>query len=220
MVSTGMQLEILSDEMIGEQGGFLALRRLRLRNVRSDGSRSAPYLCDYLTRAKGIDAVVVAVYARVAGQVQVLLRDGLRVPLHLGRSPDEPPVPDARPYLLFREVVAGIIEREDRGELGIRQRAALEVAEEAGFTVEPTAVELLGAGTFPSPGAMPEKFWFTCVEVDPRHAGTPMGDGSPMEEGARLEWLELDAAIAACVAGTIEDAKTEIVLRRLRDRLK
>ena len=40
-----------------------------------------------------------------------------------------------------------------------------------------------------------------------------------MEEGAVCRWLPLDAAIAACVAGDIEDTKTEIALRRLRDHL-
>ncbi len=40
-----------------------------------------------------------------------------------------------------------------------------------------------------------------------------------MEEGATLTWRPLDEAIAACEAGDIEDAKTEVALRRLRDRL-
>jgi ADP-ribose pyrophosphatase len=68
---------------------------------------------------------------------------------------------------------------------------------------------------------MEEKFWLAAVEVDPAAAAeTLAGDGSPMEEGAHVEWMELDAAIEACVTGELEDAKTEIVLRRLRDRLK
>jgi ADP-ribose pyrophosphatase len=215
-----MKIEILSDDVIGREGGFLAIRRLRVVNLRPDGTRSPPYLCDFLVRPKGIDAVVVAVYARAGGRVQVLLRDGLRIPLAVGRPPGEPPIPDARAYLFFREVVAGIVERHDLGEAGVRARAALEVEEEAGYKVDPADVVLLGAGSFPSPGAMAEKFWFTCVEVDPGAGGHPAGDGSPMEEGARLEWLDLDDAIAACVRGDIEDAKSEIVLRRLADRLK
>jgi ADP-ribose pyrophosphatase len=213
-----MRVEILSDEIVGREGGFMAIRRLRCVNVRADGSRSEPYLCDFLVRPKGIDAVVVVVYARDGGNVRVLLRDGLRLPLALGRG--AAPAPDPRSYQVFRETVAGIIEVEDRGEDGIRRRAALEVAEEAGFEVDPAAIELLGAGTFASPGAMPEKLWLTAVEVDPATQVTPRGDGSPMEEGARLEWLDLDDAVAACVRGDIEDAKTEIVLRRLADRLR
>src|SRR5690606_29818211 len=101
-----------------------------------------------------------------------------------------------------------------------RQRAVAEVAEEAGYDVRPEAIEFLGAGTFPSPGTMPEKYWLLAVEIDDVDArGIPQGDGSPMEEGGRITWLGLDEAIEACVAGRIEDAKTELVFRRLADRL-
>jgi len=40
-----------------------------------------------------------------------------------------------------------------------------------------------------------------------------------MEEAVTTRWLDLDRAIAACVAGDLEDAKTELGLRRLRDYL-
>ena len=211
-------VEILSENVVGREGGFLAVHRYRLVNVRGDGTRSAPYLVDFLIRPKGIDAVVVAVWARVDGRIRVLLRDGLRPPLHVGRPPELLPVPDARRYLFFREVVAGIIETEDRGEDGLRRRAAAEVWEEAGFRVDPARVRLLGS-TFPSAGAMPERFWLAAVEVDDPGAAHPHleGDGSPYEEGASTLWMDLDEAIAACVRGEIEDAKTELVLRRLRD---
>jgi len=214
-----MRVEILSDETVG-QGGFLAIRRLRCVNVRPDGTRSAPYLCDFILRPKGLDAVVVAVWARAGGRVRVLLRDGLRLPLHFGRPAAAAPIPDGKAYLFFREVVAGIIEVEDVGEEGVRRRAAIEVEEEAGFHVDAARVVVLGAGTFPSPGAMAEKFWLTAVEVDAASASHGTGDGSPMEEGATLEWLDIDDAIAACVRGDIEDAKTELALRRLAERLR
>ena len=41
-----------------------------------------------------------------------------------------------------------------------------------------------------------------------------------MEEGASTRWQGLDAAIEACVRGEVEDAKTELALRRLRDALR
>lgn len=213
-------LEIEKEERIG-QGGFLTIRRLMVRNRREDGSRSRVYLVDLLERPMGLDAVVVAIFTRARGPVEVLLRDALRPSLILGRDGTSPiPVPDARDRLRFPELVAGIVEGEDRGEDGVRRRAALEVAEEAGYQVLPADIVLLGAGTFPVPGMIAERWWLTAVEVTaPDQQPAPQGDGSPMEEGAESRWMPLEAAIAACVAGTLEDTKTELTLRRLRDHL-
>jgi ADP-ribose pyrophosphatase len=213
------RIEIEQEERVGE-GGFLTIRRFLLRNRREDGSASPPYSCDMLDRPLGLDAVTVAVFTRARGRREVLLRDGLRLPLVLGRQGGAIPVPDRGPYLLFTEAVAGVIERDDVGEQGVRRRAALEVMEEAGYQVAADQVLLLGAGVFPVPGMLAEKVWMAAVEVpDPDRQAPLAGDGSPMEEGALTRWMELDAAIAACVAGTIEDMKTELVLRRLRDHL-
>jgi ADP-ribose pyrophosphatase len=218
---TVTDFEVESDGLHGAESGFLQIRRVRLRNIRADGSRSAAYVCDFVQRPKGLDAVVVALWHRdAAGRVHVLLRCGLRPALVLGRDPEAAPIPETAedPYVV--EVVAGIVERQDRGRGGVLRRAAIEVAEEAGYDVDPDAVEFLGAGVFPSPGSMPEKFWLTVVEIADREAGQPpRGDGSPMEEGGRILWMPLEAAIEACVAGDIQDAKTELCLRRLRDRL-
>jgi ADP-ribose pyrophosphatase len=208
-----------SDERVGE-GGFLAIRRLRMRNRRGDGSISQQYICDSIVRPYGQDAVVVAVYARTAGGIEVLVRDGLRPPLIIGRDPSRAPLPEPPPRMFVSELVAGIIESDDTGEAGLRQRAAHEVAEEAGFTVAPAAIAVLGAGAYPSPGSMVEKFYFTAVEVDPSAQHRLGGDGSPMEEGARTRWLPIDDAIAACVRGELADLKTELGLRRLVDHLR
>jgi ADP-ribose pyrophosphatase len=210
------ELIVDSDERTGE-GGFLAIRRLRLRNRRSDGSASAPYVCDAVVRPYGQDAVVVAVYA--VDPLRVLVREGLRPVLALARDAARAPLPEPLPSLWLAELVAGIVEVGDRGEDGLRVRAAHEVEEEAGFIVDPAAIELLGAGMFPSPGCMIEKFYFAAARVDPAEQRPLQGDGSPMEEGARTRWLALDDAIAACVRGDICDLKTELGLRRLRDHL-
>jgi len=206
------------DELVG-QGGFLAIRRLRMRNRRADGSISPPYVCDAIARPYGQDAVVVAIYARTAGGVQVLVRDGLRPALLAGRDPARAPLPEAPPGMFLTELVAGILEPGDIEADRLVQRAAHEVEEEAGFIVDPAAIDVLGAGTYPSPGSMIEKFYFTAVEVDPDAQQALAGDGSPMEEGAKTRWLPLDAAIDACVRGELVDLKTELGLRRLRDHL-
>jgi len=88
------------DERVGE-GGFLAIRRLHLRNRRADGTASAPYICDAIVRPYGQDAVVVAVWARSGGEVRVLLRDGLRPTIALGRDPARAPLPEPPPGLFL-----------------------------------------------------------------------------------------------------------------------
>jgi 8-oxo-dGTP pyrophosphatase MutT (NUDIX family) len=212
--------DILSDEVVG-QGGFLAIRRVRLKNVHADGTRSREYLVDFVVRPKGLDAVVVVAWHRGSdGRVRVLLRDGLRPPLLLGRPAEAQVVPEARDYLFFRELCAGIVEKDDRGEAGLLARAALELEEEAGYKVDVGRITRLGAGCFPSAGAMPEKFFLTAVEIlDPQAVAPAAGDGSPMEDGSKIEWVDLEEAIAACVRGDLEDCKTELGLRRLRDAL-
>jgi ADP-ribose pyrophosphatase len=63
-------------------------------------------------------------------------------------------------------------------------------------------------------------FYMWAVEIPAdRVPAEPEGDGSPMEEGATLRWLEIEKAIDAAVKGELPDAKTELVLRRLRDHL-
>lgn len=221
MTKTGKKIvgfHVDSDELLGG-GGFLKLRRLRMRNQRDDGSLSEPYCCDSMARPYGQDAVVVAVFARTARGIEVLVRDGLRPPITLARSPAAAPLPEDPPGLFVTELVAGIVETTDKGEAGLRSRAAAEVLEEAGFVVDPAAVMLLGAGMLASPGTLVEKEYFTAVEVDPATQQALDGDGSPMEEGATTRWLGLDEAIAACVRGDIVDMKTELGLRRLRDAL-
>ena len=213
----GIQMD--REESVG-QGGFLSIRRLALRNRHADGSLSKAYHLDFVERPVGLDAIAVALFTRRDGRVEVLLRDCLRPVLTFGRSGSPVPLPDDHPYLFVTEVVAGLVEAEDQGEEGLRRRAAMEVAEEAGYQVDPAQVILLGAGTFLSPGIIGEKLWLSAVEIaDPSAQGALEGDGSPMEEGATTRWVGLDAAIAACVAGEIEDIKTETALRRLRDTL-
>jgi ADP-ribose pyrophosphatase len=219
MKVTGLQID--DDQVVAREGGFLAIRRVHLRNRRDDDSLSAPYLCDFAVRPYGLDAVIVVLWRRAGGRIEVLVRESLRPPLALGRPADRQTIADARTYLHLTELVAGILETGDRGDLGLRHRAALEAREEAGYAIDPSSVIVLGAASFPSPGSLPEKFHFTAAEVPPDLAASPPeGDGSPMEEGAATRWLELDAAIAMCTRGEIEDLKTEVGLRRFADHLR
>ena len=132
-------IEIVADRTAGSRcdSGFLRVARLELRNVYADGSRSAPYPCDIVSRP-GSDAVVAVLFERSAhGGVRVLLREAPRAPVYLRRH-KRFVHPDPREYLSIAEVVAGIVEEGDgAGTAGRQRRAALEAEEEAGCRVPP-----------------------------------------------------------------------------------
>ena len=198
---------IVSDERLHE-GGFLNIRRVRLRVQRDDGSLSQEGLYDFVERPMGRDAVVVVLWHRAPAGISVLLRTAPRVPLWF-----RDPAVGAQ----FVEVVAGILEKGEDDWPAIQRRAAAEAHEEAGIVVAPERVEQLGPPGFPTPGMFAERFWFVRAEVDdPGAAIVPPTDGSPFEEGATVAWQPLADALAACDAGRIPDLKTELALRRLR----
>jgi ADP-ribose pyrophosphatase len=201
--------------------GFLRVKRLRARNRRTDGSRSREYPIDVIDRPT-LDAVAVCLWARTPGGVEILTRRGLR-PAAFFRRGKASALPE-REYLLVEEIVAGVLEPGELGVDALRRRGAEETREEAGIEIAPERLEVLGAPFFPLPGIVSEKIHLLAGEVPRGGAAGPYpapheGDGSPLEEGAVLEWRELHAAIAACESGEIEDAKTELALRRLAARL-
>lgn len=199
-----MRLKIVSDKLIGK-GGFLTLRRLRLLNVHEDGRESKPYPCDFVERPYGIDAVAVVLYAKRSNGTRVLLRDSIRPALgYATRGKDG---------FWCTEVVAGILEKGDRGKIGVLRRAAAEAREEAGFHVSPKKVVMLGEPAYMSPGLAAERMWFTAARVNPAHARPPEGDGTPMEESRCIRWVELGEAMAL-----VRDAKSEMALRRLAEK--
>jgi ADP-ribose pyrophosphatase len=198
--------------------GFLRLRRLRLRNHYEDGGSSAVYACDVLSRP-GSDAVVAVLYeVDGARRVRVLLRDAPRAPVYL-RIEKRFVHPDPRVYLSLCELVAGLVEESDgSGDLGLCRRAAIEAGEEAGVRLDAEDFQVLGGESFASPGTGDEKLRF-CAASTALAAARAGGDGSVMEEGARLVVLELADAIEACRSGAIPDMKTELGLLRLADHL-
>lgn len=199
-------IEVLGDERAGE-GGHLVLRRLKLRLVGTDGTRTRAGSWDFVERPMGLDAVVVAIWRRRAQAVEVLIRAGVRVPLHFGRA-------EKPRSMTFPELVAGILEPGD----ALEERAADEAREEAGLSVK--HLVRLGPPMFPTPGMCAEQFHFVAAEVaEDAPMTAPEGDGSPFEEGARLEWMTLAEALRRCGSGEIQDLKTEVGLRRLRDAL-
>lgn len=207
------ELELLASEAHGV-GGFLTVRRCRLRRWDGAGAAPTPFVLDVVERSLGTDAVVVLPFSR--RPTRVLLRRGLRPALRLGRPQGLLREGSLAPLLLL-EAVAGVVEIEDLGADGLRRRAAIELQEEAGLELPEAALVPLGPPAYLSPGLMAERLYFFAVEtaLTAQPATPPRGDGSPFELGATLELLELDEALARCARGEIEDLKTECALRRL-----
>ncbi len=217
-------IEIVEDRTAASRcdEGFLHVRRYRARNRRADGSASREYPIDVVDRPT-LDAVAVCLWARGPAGPEVLLRRGLR-PAAVFRRSRRPALAEPE-YLLVEELVAGVMEPGERGIEGLRRRAAEETREETGLAVPEERFEPLGGSFFMLPGVASEKIHLLCAEVPrgDRRGAFPApehGDGSPLEEGAELLWRPLPEAIAACERGEIEDAKTEVALRRLADRLR
>jgi len=217
-----VDLEIVEDRTKGwpSDAGFLRVRRLVLRSVRRDGTRSAPYPCDIVSRLR-TDAVAIVLYdvaggAPRPGRVRVALKVAVRAPVFLRRHLALTQ-PDARAYDSVAEIVAGMLEPDDVGPDGVARRAVHEGLEEAGVRVPLAAVERLGAESFPSPGITDEKVHFRAARVPLDGRLEPSGDGSVMEEGTRVVVLPVEDALAACRRGEIPDMKTELALLRLCD---
>jgi ADP-ribose pyrophosphatase len=193
--------------------GFLRLRRLRCQNRRADGTASKVYRVDVVDRPR-LDAVAVLVYRRGASGLEVLTRMNLRPAAYFRRG-KEMTLPDKAVYLRVEEIVAGLLEPEDKGEAGLRHRAAEEVREEAGYDVKPEEIHLLGSGFFLAPGILSEKVFPAAVDVTDHTPGVPEGDGSPLEEGTHLRWRPMRELLELCRRGEVPDAKTEIAILRL-----
>jgi ADP-ribose pyrophosphatase len=195
-----VELSVVADHS-AEPEGFLQLRRLDLRV--DDQPRSFRY--DVIER-RALDAVVVVAHHTEGGQVWVYLRSCIRPPAALRGGPY------ASSGVLW-EVPAGLVEPGEEAAL----TAARETGEELGFDVAAASMQPLGPWVFPAPGFIGEAHVFFHVEVDPTARQEPIGDGSPLEDGAAIVCVPLDEALAACAHGDIRDEKTELALRRFAD---
>ena len=207
---------VVDERLSRDPPGFLRLRRRLIKIRFEDGRESEAVEYDTVDRER-LDAVVMAAHYRDAsGARWVYLRSSLRPPAAL-RSRDESPMEEVATLGAFWELPAGLVEADERSPLGLRQAAARELLEEVGVEVDPAALAALGPSTFPSPAVIGERHFFFHVEIDPRAVGRPTEDGSPLEEGAIVVAIPLEAALDLCRRGVIEDAKTELALRRLAE---
>jgi ADP-ribose pyrophosphatase len=195
--------------------GYLRVRRLALRNRLSDGRVGEVYRYDVVDRAAP-DAVVMLLRLPNPGNAEdplVVVRTALRPPVALRRG-RRLPVPDARDGTQLWELPAGIIELGEEGMAGILGCAARETLEETGYAVPVLAFRVLGPPVYLSPGMAAEKIHFVTACVEPGSAGRPTLDGSQVEAHAEVEAWPLSSCLAKVASGELEDAKTEIALRR------
>lgn len=187
---------------------FLTLRRVSFR-VEAD-PRVVHY--DVVERTRRDASVIVAYFLAADGAPHVALRTVLRPPLVLGNG--EAPG-DAVACTPLWEVAAGLI---DAGELPV-EAAARELGEELGYSVSASRVFPLGGPLFGAAGVLAERLFFFAADVSNQPHAAPHGDGGPLEDFGDFATVSLDEALLACTEGIIQDLKTELILRRLKDAL-
>lgn len=211
-----IRLELVADESPAGQTGFLSLVRRRYRALYPDGTRSAEFVYDAVDR-RAIDAVVIAAHYHDGNGRRVYLRSAVRPPLVL-REGHRSPVPELDRGPGLWELPAGLVEPNETDRDGPQRSAARELEEELGFQVEAERMQPLGPSTYPAPGIIGERHFYFEVTVDPLTRHEPSHDGSALEHGGLVLAVELDRALDLCARGLIEDAKTELALRRLKER--
>ena len=214
-----IELELLEDLSPEASGGFLKLIRRRYRARYPDGSISEPFLYDQIDR-RAIDAVVICAHYLDSQGPAVYLRSALRPPIFDRASRDQGGggISIAKvPHGNLWELPAGLVEAREQGPDGPRRTAQRELHEELGFRVPLKALKPLGAPMYPAPGFLAEQHFYFQVLVDPAAQEEPPLDGSPLEHFGRVVAMTLDRALWMCERGQIQDAKTELGLRRLRE---
>lgn len=200
-----IRLEVSRRIVPAEARPFLDIERFELVAHYPDGSASAPFAYDVVTR-RALDAVVIVAHFDRDGERFVFLRSALRPPLALRAAP---PAVDAGLW----ELPAGLVEpgEDPRG------AAARELEEEVGIRLEASALVELGGWALPAPGMVGERHVFFHAPVDPAAVRTPTEDGSALERFASIVPFALSRALAACRSGALRDEKTELGLRRLAE---
>jgi ADP-ribose pyrophosphatase len=214
LIPPDIRLELVEDLSPPDPGGFLRLVRRRFRAHYPDGTSSEAFVYDEVDRP-AIDAVVIAAHYATGGRRHVYLRSAVRPPVVM-RDARRSPIPEPARRGMW-ELPAGLIEAGEQDRDGPRRAAARELFEELGFGVEASALLPLGPSSFPAPGVIAERHFFFHVEVAPQTRVEPAHDGSPLEHLGAVVSIPLDDALAMCRRAEIEDAKTELALRRLAE---
>lgn len=199
-------------------GGFMTLKRHKMRNVFTDGTASPWYQLES-THPPFMDAVVLILYApQPDGDALVALRRGVRPSLILRAQNQALRQMDGGALSgVTWELPAGGVEPHDLepGGAGLKGRAVIEAWEEAGLKVAEGDLFPLGPASFSAPALCHERLHFLAARVDPDAAQAPPGDGHPMEQGGEMAFISLKGALEWCHKGRIMDLKSEVGLNRL-----
>jgi len=209
-------LRLVEDQSPATEPGFLRLVRRKLVAVDAKGAQSEPFVYDEVDR-NALDAVVIAAhYQDSTGERRVYLRSAARPPV-LMRSVERNACSSyARADGLW-ELPAGLVEPDELTQEGTFRCAQRELEEELGFTVPLASVLPLGPSTFPCPGVIGERHYYFHVPVNPKERKEPTLDGSAVESLGAIVDVSLRDALKWCRDGSLEDAKTELGLRRLAE---
>jgi ADP-ribose pyrophosphatase len=211
-----VKLELLEDQSPPAAPGFLRLVRRQLTAIDQKGQASAPFVYDEVDRL-ALDAVIIAAhYLNSAGSRQVFLRSAARPPVLLRAAQRNANPLYVRSNGLW-ELPAGLVEPDELSTEGIGRCAMRELEEELGFSVPLEALLPLGPSTFPCPGVIGERHYFFHVIVNPLDRKEPTLDGSAIERLGAIIDVPLADALHWCRQGSLEDAKTELGLRRLAE---
>jgi ADP-ribose pyrophosphatase len=218
-----IRLEQQEDLTSPGQNGFMRLVRRRFIAHYPDGSRSQPFVYDEVDRA-ALDAVVIVAHYLERGSRFVYLRSAVRPPVACREAPGAPhglwELPAGLVEPAEAETDARVSGRPSSAGLpdGARRTAQRELEEELGFSLPIERFHQLGPWLFPAPGIIAERHYYFEVEVEPSARAEPSHDGSPLEHFGKVIALELEHALSLCLNGDIRDSKTELGLRRLREK--
>lgn len=198
-----IKINHLEDEIPQDARRFLKVHKQYLKLTYPNGTESEPFVFDTLER-RGQDASAIVAHCMIDGVRHVYLRSCVR-PAIGSRFPE---------MLNLWEIAAGVID----GDEDSRVTAMRETEEELGFSIPESQFHQLGSFIFPSVGHFSERIFIYEVEVDPNKRKVPTLDGGPLEVDGDVICVPLSKTCEAIIFDDIRDAKTEIGIRRLRDR--
>ena len=118
------------------------------------------------------------------------------------------------------ELPAGCVEIEECEQLvkGYKMAAARELKEETGLIINPDELSFLGKRTFSGTGSV--RLFFLDIEIKNENKVSIVGDGHPLERHNQIFKISLQEALKYIELGYLTDAKTEIGLNRLNNKLQ